>query len=101
MRDTTAVQKGHDFRHAGVRYQVKANRPSGKPGSKVTLVAKAMNYDWDKLINERFEIQEAWIWDVADYKAAFDAKTRLSPKDYRAGMRVMPRHDGLKYEEAA
>jgi hypothetical protein len=32
----TAVSKGHDFTYNGLRYQVKANRPSGKPGSPVT-----------------------------------------------------------------
>ena len=40
----TAVTRGTDFCHQGRRYQVKANRPSGKPGSFVTLVAKATNY---------------------------------------------------------
>jgi hypothetical protein len=92
MGEATAVRKGYDFRADGVRYQVKANRPSGRKGSKVTLVAKATNYDWDKLIwinyNERFEVQEAWLWDVAAYKAAFDTKTRLSPKDYRKGIKL-------------
>ena len=50
MRDRTAVSRGADFVHQGKRYQVKANRPSGKPGSKVTLVAKASNYEWDFLV---------------------------------------------------
>jgi hypothetical protein len=40
-RGRTAVTRGTDFTHSGLRYQVKANRPSGKPGSFVTLVAKA------------------------------------------------------------
>jgi len=50
MKDKTAVSRGVDFVHDGTRYQVKANRPSGKRGSSVTLVAKAKNYDWDVLI---------------------------------------------------
>ena len=50
MQDKTAVSKGSDFEYNGKRYQIKANRPSGKPGSKVTIVAKASNYDWDYLI---------------------------------------------------
>jgi hypothetical protein len=50
MQDKTAVAKGLDFEWSGCRYQVKANRPSGKPGSKVTLVPKPKNYDWDRLI---------------------------------------------------
>lgn len=49
QRDT-AVKKGHDFIFNGIRYQIKANRPSGKQGSRVTLVGKARNYEWDRLI---------------------------------------------------
>jgi hypothetical protein len=48
-KSRTAVTRGTDFIHNTLRYQVKANRPSGKPGSFVTLVAKASNYDWDRL----------------------------------------------------
>ena len=44
MRDKTAVAKGTDFVYRNIRYQVKANRPSGKKGSKVTMVPKATNY---------------------------------------------------------
>jgi hypothetical protein len=102
MRGATAVRKGLDFRADGVRYQVKGSRPSGRKGSKVTLVKKARNYDWDKLIwihyNERFEIQEAWLWDVAAYKAAFDTKTRLSPEDYRKGIKLeLPAERGAEH----
>src|SRR5690606_3847397 len=72
MQSQTAVQKGHDFIFNNVRYQVKANRPSGKPGSKVTLVPKAKNYDWDILIwllyNKEYEIQGVWAWQVQEYK---------------------------------
>jgi hypothetical protein len=50
IKTMTAVQKGYDFIHEGVRYQVKACRPSGKKGSKITMVPKATNYHWDKLI---------------------------------------------------
>src|SRR5438477_6352818 len=46
----TAVTRGTDFCRNGVRYQVKACRPSGKPGSFITWVPKATNYDWDRLI---------------------------------------------------
>ena len=46
----TAVTRGCDFILNELRYQVKANRPSGKRGSFVTLVGKASNYDWDRLI---------------------------------------------------
>lgn len=89
MQDKTAVSKGADFVFNGISYQVKANRPSGKPGSFVTMVPKATNYEWDKLIwilyDKNYIMQEAWEWDVVDYKNAFDCKKRLSPKDYRKG----------------
>ena len=92
MRGVSAVQKGHDFVFGHIRYQVKANRPSGKPGSKVTLVAKARNYAWDRLIwilyNRLYEIQEAWQWEVAAYREDFDSATRLSPRDMRRGERL-------------
>ncbi|GED30262.1 hypothetical protein [Brevibacillus centrosporus] len=39
----TAVQKGYDFIYTEIRYQVKACRPSGKKGSKITTVPKATN----------------------------------------------------------
>lgn len=89
----TAVQKGHDFMHNGLRYQVKANRPSGKRGSFVTLVPKAKNYEWDFLVwvlyDHHYQIQEAWLWAAAAYEQAFAEKTRLSPKDYRLGTRLV------------
>ena len=50
MYGATAVQKGYDFVFQGKRYQVKGNRPSGKPGSFVTWVPKATNYEWDFLV---------------------------------------------------
>jgi hypothetical protein len=90
----TAVTRGADFTHAGLRYQVKANRPSGKPGSFVTLVAKCSNFEWDRLIwllyDRHFVLQEAWMWDVAEYRAAFEEKNRLSPADMRRGRRMHP-----------
>lgn len=89
MKDKTAVNKGSDFVFNNQRYQVKANRPSGKPGSKVTIVAKAANYLWDKLIwilyDKQYIMQEAWEWDVDKYKLEFDRKSRISPNDYRKG----------------
>lgn len=89
MKDKTAVNKGSDFVFNNQRYQVKANRPSGKPGSKVTIVAKAANYLWDKLIwilyDKQYIMQEAWEWDVDKYKLEFDHKSRISPNDYRKG----------------
>lgn len=92
MQDKTAVAKGSDFEYEGVRYQVKGNRPSGKPGSRITMVPKATNYDWDVLIwvmyDKNYVIQEAWAWEVHEYRKAFHDKKRLSPADYRLGTRL-------------
>ncbi len=89
----TAVTKGHDFKHNNIRYQVKGNRPSGKPGSPVTLVSKAKNYEWDKLIWIRYDIQynilEAWEWDVDKYEQEFGSKKRISPIDMRKGKNLL------------
>ena len=89
MKDKTAVSKGADFVYRGIRYQVKANRPSGKPGSFVTMVPKASNYDWDRLIwilyDKNYVMQEAWEWQVNDYILAFNSIKRLSPYHYRKG----------------
>jgi len=88
----TAVQRGHDFIHAGIRYQVKANRPSGRPGSPVTLVSKAKNYEWDQLIwvlyNTQYVVQEAWRWEVGKYREAFHEIARISPQHMRQGQRL-------------
>ena len=89
MQDKTAVSKGADFIFNKTRYQVKANRPSGKKGSFVTMVPKATNYEWDKLIwilyDKNYVMQEAWEWWVKDYQAVFDGIKRLSPNHYRNG----------------
>ena len=89
MKDKTAVIKGSDFVFKNTRYQIKANRPSGKKGSFVTIVPKAANYEWDRLIwilyDKNYVIQEAWEWEVEEYKDAFDAIKRLSPDHYRKG----------------
>lgn len=94
MKKRTAVSKGNDFEYNRTKYQVKANRPSGKKGSFVTRVPKARNFQGDKLIwilyDETYEMQEAWEWDVDDYKKNFGGKDWLSPNDYRKGRRLFP-----------
>jgi hypothetical protein len=91
----SAVAKGHDFIFSGLRYQVKANRPSGKAGSVVTLVAKASNYDWDRLIwvlyTQTYVVSEAWKWERADYISRFDIMKRLSPSHMRLGEKLYPK----------
>jgi len=92
MQGLTAVQRGHDFIFNGAKYQVKGNRPSGKPGSFVTWVPKATNYEWDFLIwilyDRHYVIEEAWQWDVDAYRTAFDLIKRLSPAHMRNGVRL-------------
>jgi hypothetical protein len=89
MKGQTAVTKGHDFVFNNLKYQIKGNRPSGKPGSKVTRGPKANNYEWDILIwilyDTQFHIQEVWEFDVEKYKKLFDQKKRLCPDDMRKG----------------
>ena len=89
MRDKTAVAKGTDFVYRNIRYQVKANRPSGKKGSKVTMVPKASNYEWGRLIwilyDKDYVMQEAWEWYMKDYKMAFENKKDYLPKTTEKG----------------
>jgi hypothetical protein len=93
MKGDTAVMRGFDFRKGGERYQVKSNRPSGKLGSKVTLVGKATNYEWDKLIwilyDREYQIVEAWEFTMDKYRQLFELKKRLSPDDMRQGRNLM------------
>ena len=87
------VSRGHDFIHEGVRYQIKAHRPSGKRGSIITNAGKARNYEWDRLIwiryDTEYEIQEAWSWDRDKYIMEFDSVNRISPENMRKGRRVV------------
>jgi len=79
----TAVTRGTDFCHGTMRYQVKACRPSGKPGSRITRVPKASSFEWDRLIwilyDREFRLLEAWEWHVDAYKSAFENIERLNP----------------------
>jgi hypothetical protein len=90
----TAVTRGHDFVCRGCRYQVKANRPSGRKGSPVTLVSRVKNYEWDKLIwilyDREYAMQEAWEWTVKDYKRRIAGLSRVSPADMRRGICLFP-----------
>ncbi len=92
MQNKTAVSRGPDFIHNGKRYQIKATRPSGKPGSTVTKVPKAKNYEWDYLIwinySTKYEVIEAWQWPVAEYRNKFHKVERISPSDMRNGTKI-------------
>ena len=90
MQNRTAVSNGHDFEFQGKKYQIKACRPSGKPGSKITKACnKFNNYKWDILIwiryNTKYEMEEAWLWCVDEYKEKFGRKNGTSPKDMQGG----------------
>jgi hypothetical protein len=88
----TAVSPGYDFFYKNIRYQVKAHRPSGRPGSNITNAGKARNYNWDILIwiryKKEYEIEEAWSWERDNYIDAFDTARRISPADIRKGIRL-------------
>ena len=90
----TAVTKGVDFRKGNTFYQVKSNRPSGKPGSRVTLVGKATCFDWDKLVwvlyDREYNIEEAWDFTRNKYRELFELKKRISPDDMRKGTKLYP-----------
>lgn len=100
LENQTAVTRGVDFVYQGKKYQVKGNRPSGRPGSPVTLVSlakkdkKENRYLWDYLIwvlyNERYEIVEAWQWDSAKYETYFASKANTRPSDMRKGTKLFP-----------
>ena len=89
----TAVTKDIDFVFRGLRYQVTANRPSGKPGSHVTLVNRKTEekrpFGWDRLIrilyNQSYVLTEAWELTVDEYRDWFGPLKRLSPSHMRRG----------------
>ena len=92
---STAVTRGADFTYNGVRYQVKACRPSGKKGSDVWRVPACRNYEWHRLIwllyDRYYVLQEAWEWCRAEYIAAFKGKTCISPAEMRRGRSLYSR----------
>ena len=92
-RGDTAVKKGFDFKKEDTLYQVKSNRPSGKLGSTVTLVGKAKNFDWNRLIwilyDSQYDIVEAYQFANNEYKRLFEKKKRLSPDDMRKGDKLV------------
>lgn len=95
-QQATAVQRGYDFMFRGERYQVKANRPSGRRGSVVTLVSKPRNYDWNHLIwilyDRDYNIVEAWRWEVDAFRSKCSDVKRLSPQHLRGGSHVPCAH---------
>ena len=88
----TAAGRGFDFQFKGQRFQIEANRPSGKRGSAITLMPKVRNYSWDQLIwilyNRGYEIQEAWKWSREAYQREIHLLPRVSPNHMRRGLRL-------------
>lgn len=88
----TSVTPDTDFCWRGIRCQVTANRPSGKKGSRVTLVKqkteKKRKFGWDRIIwilyDESYVLREAWEFTREEYRS-FSSPTRLSPDDMRKG----------------
>lgn len=95
----TPVSKDVDFVCNGLRYQVTANRPSGKPGSPVTLVSQKTEmkrpFGWDRLIwilyDRLYVMQEAWEFTVEEYRHLFENEKRLSPEHMRKGRCLVKR----------
>jgi hypothetical protein len=95
----SAVTPGTDFVHRGIRYQVKANRPSGRAGSTVTIISKPRNLGFDVLVwvlyRPDFSFDEVWTVDVATFERELHGLTYLRPVQLRAvGSRLYPRGIG-------
>lgn len=83
----TAVTRGYDFIWNDVKYQIKANRPSGKKGSIVTMISKPRNYDWDNLIwllyDKEFNVMEGLLFSQQNFKSEFDTLNIVRPVHLR------------------
>jgi hypothetical protein len=94
MQTRTAVSKGHDFIYKSKKYQVKACRPSGKHGSKITWVKKPRNYDWDYFIwmqyNTDYTLKVFYKCNKKSFIDKFGLKNRLSPSDIQEGQKLFP-----------
>jgi len=90
VRGRSSVSRGYDFVFKGQRIQVRANRPSGLPGSNVWNAGrKAGTGLWDILIyvlyDENYVIQAAYKFDHDTYHKIFSGKTSLRLEDMRRG----------------
>ena len=92
-RSASAVKSKSDFEVNGLRYQVKANRPSGRPGSKVTKIGVPKPDGWDELLwvlyNKDYRVQEFWKIDHRTFWQALGGNKHLRPKIIRdSGIRL-------------
>lgn len=96
LKKRTAVSKHYDFETAdGRKVQVKANRPSGKPGSKVWNAGpKVDSSGWDLLVyilyDPNYNREEAWKFTGEEYERLFGNKKTLTLVDMRQGTSLTP-----------
>jgi hypothetical protein len=93
IKDRSSVGRGHDFVFTNKRIQVKANRPSGRPGSSVWNAGpKAKTDGWDILVyilyDKDYVVQEAYQFDCDTYKKLFSNKKSLLLEDMRKGNKL-------------
>lgn len=88
------VGRGYDFVFNSKKIQVKANRPSRRPGAAVWNAGPRVNTDgWDILIyilyDEDYVIQEAYQFDSDTYENMFANRTSLRLEDMRKGENLL------------
>jgi len=88
------VGRGHDFVFENKRIQVKANRPSGRPGDAVWNAGPKVKTDgWDILIyilyDKDYVRQEAYGFDCDTYERLFSDKKLLRLDDMRKGKNLL------------
>lgn len=93
IKGRSSVGRGHDFVFENKRIQVKANRPSGRPGSDVWNAGpKAKTKGWDILIyilyDKGYVMQEAYQFDRDAYETMFSNKESLRLEDMRRGTKI-------------
>jgi hypothetical protein len=90
VKGRSSVGGGYDFKFNNKRIQVKANRPSGLPGSQVWNAGPKVKTDgWDifiYILYDKYYIpQEAYQFDCKKYERMFANKKSLRLKDMREG----------------
>jgi len=112
-QNRTAVSSGHDFCYKNIRYQIKAHRPSGKPGSKITNAGKISNDDEFLVIDHvSREVHHPYSDRPEDgihvqsycFEEVFEEKIRalterLRPRDLYDVIHLY-RHDSVKHDRA-
>jgi hypothetical protein len=86
----SSVGRGYDFKFKDKKIQVKANRPSGRPGSDIWNAGPKVRTDrWDILIyilyHKNYVIQEAYWFDCDEYERMFLNEKKLRLDDMEEG----------------